>query len=136
MNKAKEFLSRAWHVSREVDALEQAKTEALRRIASGGPSAEIIVSGSKDPHAALDAYLAYSSKLEERIAELLHIKQEVTELIRRIPDERYRELLMRRYVSCERWDTIADAMTYELRSVYRIHGAALQEVARLLESGH
>lgn len=136
MNKAKEFLSRAWHVSREVDALEQAKTEALRRIASGGPSAEIIVSGSKDPHAALDAYLAYSSKLEERIAELLHIKQEVTELIRRIPDERYRELLMRRYVSCERWDTIADAMTYELRSVYRIHGAALQEVAKLLESGH
>lgn len=136
MNKAKEFLSRAWYVSREVDALEQAKTEALRRIASGGPSAEIIVSGSKDPHAALDAYLAYSSKLEERIAELLHIKQEVTELIRRIPDERYRELLMRRYVSCERWDTIADAMTYELRSVYRIHGAALQEVARLLESGH
>lgn len=136
MNKAKEFLSRAWYVSREVDALEQAKTEALRRIASGGPSAEIIVSGSKDPHAALDAYLAYSSKLEERIAELLHIKQEVTELIRRIPDERYRELLMRRYVSCERWDTIADAMTYELRSVYRIHGAALQEVAKLLESGH
>lgn len=136
MNKAKEFLSRAWHVSREVEALEQAKTEALRRIASGGPSAEIIVSGSKDPHAALDAYLAYSSKLEERIAELLHIKQEVTELIRRIPDERYRELLMRRYVSCERWDTIADAMTYELRSVYRIHGAALQEVAKLLESGH
>lgn len=136
MNKAKEFLSRAWHVSREVEALEQAKTEALRRIASGGPSSEIIVSGSKDPHAALDAYMSYSSKLEERIAELLHIKQEVTELIRRIPDERYRELLMRRYVSCERWETIADAMTYELRSVYRIHGAALQEVARLLESGH
>lgn len=136
MNKAKEYLSRAWHVSREVDALQQAKDEAMRRIAAGGASAEIIVSGSKDPHAALDAYLAYSAKLDERITELMNIKREVTELIRRIPDERYRELLMRRYVSCERWETIADAMTYELRSIYRIHGAALLEVARLLESCH
>lgn len=131
MNTAKVWLSRAWRVEREVKALEQEKQTALERVTGGG-TADVVVSGTKDPHAALDAYVVYSEKLDARIADLLAVQGEISDVISRIQDERYRELLQRRYIGGDRWDAVAAAMGYEVRSVYRMHGAALQVVQTIL----
>ena len=57
---------------------------------------------------------------------------EVEDLISRVSDDRYRMVLLDRYISMMRWDDIARLHYYDVRWIYMLHEAALQEVDKLL----
>ena len=69
--------------------------------------------------------------LEEQIARHAKIISEAKNLISRIPQEKYRQLLTLRYLAGMSWASISDEMGYQDRnSVYRAHGYALIEAKK------
>lgn len=66
------------------------------------------------------------SQLQQQIDEYAKIISEAENLISRIPQEKYRQLLTLRYLAGMSWPSISDEMGYKDRnSVYRAHGYAL-----------
>ena len=66
--------------------------------------------------------------LQKQIEKHAKIIQDAENLIARIPQEKYRQLLTLRYLAGMSWPSISDEMGYKDRnSVYRAHGYALIE---------
>jgi len=58
---------------------------------------------------------------------LQHSITEIAGKIERLPNERQKEVLYKRYVLGQTWEQIAVDMNFYIRHVYRIHGEALKE---------
>lgn len=66
------------------------------------------------------------AQLQRQIDDYAKIIHEAEDLISRIPQEKYRQLLTLRYLAGMSWPSISDEMGYRDRnSVYRAHGYAL-----------
>ena len=63
---------------------------------------------------------------------LYDTKQEILEVINKIDDNRYREVLTARYISFQKFKKIAKCMNYDERHIYRIHHAALNEAEKFI----
>lgn len=72
------------------------------------------------------------AQLQKQIDEYARIIQDAENLIARIPQEKYRQLLTLRYLAGMSWPSISDEMGYRDRnSVYRAHGYALIEAKKV-----
>ena len=130
---AKEWLKRGWKLDREINALLRTKEETRERLMSitAGYAGEP-VQGTRDPHR-YDRLAELDDKIDQRIDQLVAIKQEILDAINQVPDERYRTLLIERYVNCKTWEQIAVDMNYSFRWTMRVHGQALLEIAMIIE---
>ena len=76
-------------------------------------------------------YLA--EQLRKKEEEYVRIIKKAEELIGKLPQQKFRDVLTRRYLIGESWKTIRDKMDYkDEKSVYRCHGYALRELQKLL----
>ena len=74
--------------------------------------------------------------LQEQIEKHAKIIKDAENLIARIPQEKYRQLLTLRYLVGMSWPSISDEMGYKDRnSVYRAHGYALIEAGKAKNRG-
>lgn len=63
------------------------------------------------------------------------LQRQLQTLIDSLPvPERYRTLLELRYLSGSKWEEIAEAMSLQVRWVYRMHGRALQAAQKILDA--
>jgi hypothetical protein len=125
----KAYLRQLTRTDRRIDAMlerrERYEALAMKRTTSltGMPAAQRtessveyfagkLVDLSRDIDQMVDQYVDLTRKIEKEIDAL--------------PDDRHRDLLKWRYVNGWRWEQIADAMNYDKRQVYRMHGDALQ----------
>ena len=133
MNKAKKWLARGRRIEQEIAALETAKRENFEHLTSTvGATDGIHAAGTKDPHV-LDAFADFNLRISQRIAELIRIRAELVSVIERVPDPRYRELLLYRYVSGMTWEAVAVAMNYSFYHVVsELHPKALAAVEPFL----
>lgn len=69
-------------------------------------------------------YLDSVGELQEKITQ-------ITERIEKLPDERQKQVLYSRYIVGDTWERIAVDMQFYIRHVYRIHGEALKEYAKM-----
>ena len=70
--------------------------------------------------------------LRQQIEKHAKIISDAENLIARIPQEKYRQLLTLRYLAGLSWSSISDEMGYQDRnSVYRAHGYALMEAKKV-----
>lgn len=61
--------------------------------------------------------------------EQLHIDMLwIESIIIKIPDERHKTLMSLRYLDDRTWEYIAEHLDCDLRTVYRLHGRALQSI--------
>lgn len=82
-----------------------------------------------------DLMIALSDQTEKLIQDgVRYVKQieAVEQFIAQLPDARHRTVLRLRYVDCLRWEQVDERLKeyglyYDERTVYRLHGAALQE---------
>ena len=51
-----------------------------------------------------------------------------------LSDQRYRDVLAYRYIRGMTWEQVARETGYEIAQIYRLHGRALIEVNRALDS--
>lgn len=63
-------------------------------------------------------------EMRTSVVEMIKVKT----IIKGVEDGRNRELLSRRYISCQLWEDIADDMHIERRYLFRLHNQALDEL--------
>ena len=84
-----------------------------------------VVDGTKDPHK-FDGLAAMEDMIDREVDRLYDIKQEILSVILQLRDNRYRDVLMKRYVDIKTWEQIAVEMAYTYRRITQLHGEALK----------
>ena len=64
------------------------------------------------------------------IDELVDLKNQIIGEIHQLDDQRYIQILEKRYIDQLKWEEIALSMNMDIRWVYRLHGYALQEFSK------
>lgn len=141
---AKEYLDQAYSLDRQA-ALLIAKADKLRdslygravafgSTVSGGGESDVI-------GATLAKVDEYEQKTKALIVRLIEKRIEIESVIAKLPDADQREVLERRYLLYQPWDShydkhtgeyikgIYESMNFSRRQVFRLHGEALQNVA-------
>ena len=127
---AKEYLSQAFYMNRQIKAKER-RLEWLREIAPGPSMRFSQEEKSKgDPRSSLVENAALKVvELEEEIAsdilDLVRVMKEISSTISRVDSMECRTILEMRYLSFMEWDEIISRMGYSRSYVFRLHGKAL-----------
>lgn len=125
---AKQWLMRAWKLDREISSLIRARDSTRERVMSITQNySAIMVGGTKDPHK-YDRLMELENRIDQRIDELVGIKEEVIAVISQVDDNRYRLILQERYIECKTFEQIAVDGYYSWRHTLRLHGKALKAV--------
>lgn len=134
--KAKEYLLQIKRKDIMINSLIKQKDEmwAQLYLLSSPQHDGISIQSSKDP----DKFGALWAKIDEKerkisqaIGELADEKQRIMKQIDAIDDERFVEILLRKYVHMEKLEDMARDMNYSYDRMRHLHGLALLEFARI-----
>ncbi len=130
---AKDWLRRGWQIDQEINSLLRTKQETRDRLTSvtAGYDGES-VQGTRDPHK-YDRLAELDEKIDQRIDQLVAVKQEIMDAIAQVEDSRYRTLLTERYMEFKTWEQIAVDMNYTWRRVMQLHGEALNSIGQVVD---
>lgn len=67
-------------------------------------------------------------KLNKSKADCVKAREAIENAIVGLTDPKERTLMYLRYVRCLQWDDVALELKYEIRQIFRIHGAALMHI--------
>lgn len=139
----KEYLSQAYRLDRQA-ALLIAKAEKLRESLYGRgisyDSDKVKSTCGGDMSSVIGKVIEYEQQADDLIEKLVSKRMEIEKAIAAVPDEAQREVLERRYLLYQPWETyfdkrtgekiigIDEAMCYSARQIYRIHGDALTAI--------
>ena len=129
---AKEYLNQARHIDLRIDS----KLETIARLGELSMKATSTLtdmpgSPSRDIHKRekiLVKIIDLENEVNDDIDKLVDLKREIMTVINSVDDEDCQVLLEKRYICLQEWQEIADDMAVDLRTVYRIHGKALNKV--------
>lgn len=127
---AKEFLRRARTIDRRVDETEE-RIERLRERLEAGRMSSLTGmprGGSADWTETADRLIELERRYNEKVREMVRLKQAAQDAIDQVEDARMRELLELYYIDGLTWEHVAGRMSLDLRWVYRMHGRALMRV--------
>lgn len=132
---AKDWFMRGWKLDKEVDRLMAARDAVKAKVMSVTASlGGVVVDCTKDPHKN-DRLVEYEDALDRHIDEYVDITREIEAVIHQIPDERYRTLLIDRYMLFKPWKQIAVDEGYCKRHIKRLHGEALKAAEEYIQEG-
>ena len=129
--EAKDYLLSVRRARSEVRRYQELKRQA-REIACSvtAPSDKMPGGGGGDVFA---RYVQYSAALDGKLADLFDQQATVTQTIARVPDARYRELLLGYYVQGLTWEQVAVEMNYSYSQVVQeLHPKSLSAVAEII----
>lgn len=131
--QAKEYLLRVRRAKWEVQRYQALKAQARDLACSStAPPDKLSVIGGKGGDV-FARYAQYAATLDEKISDLYDLQNEVTCTIARVPDSRYRELLLGYYVEGLTWEQTAVEMGYSYQNVVQfLHPKALAQVGEIL----
>lgn len=89
--------------------------------------------GASRTEAAAVGLVDLTTELDVKAREYVALIHKAEALIAKLPQEKHRQILTLRYLSDWSWRSISDELRYkDPKSVYRVHGWALQELQKLL----
>ena len=137
---AKQYLQQIYRCN-ELIQENLAEIENLRVISNsiGSPDlTKAYVSKTRNPDApfvnAVTKLVDLEKETDVKISELLDLRMEIRKTISLIEDAKRILVLRHRYIDFMKWEDIAEKMDYSLKSIHRIHLAALDDVAEILIS--
>lgn len=77
---------------------------------------------------AVERLTACADELEQEAENMRQAMQEIYAVIRKVPDDTLRRLLLLRYIDGHTWEEIAVMMNYSYVHICRLHGKALSEI--------
>lgn len=127
---AKEFLSMGWKIEQRIERRIEERERLTARLTAGRASnlTGMPRGGHYDWTDAAAKLADMDARIGAEIGELCRLKREISEAIDAVGERRFRDVLEMRYRNYYSWDRIAEAMHYEKRHVFRLHGEALQRV--------
>lgn len=129
---AKQWLSRARTIDREINELLKEKEEVRDRVLKITQSYTAdSVQSSKYPHK-FDRVVELEAEIDRNIDELVAVKTEINKGISQLTDGRYREILRLRYLQGMTFERIAVTMNYSWRHVCTLHGRALLKMEEIV----
>lgn len=138
-NPAKVFLRRYRSLCGRVDALQRAIDDAMERAVNTSitlKEVQVMSSPAEHDPMARDVCTAVDA-CEHLYAEKAKAGQALLEILTAIDslaDERQKEVLTRRYINGEGYQHICKEMNYSEPRVYVLHGRALVEIRKWLDS--
>lgn len=134
----KEYLEQARYLDMQINSkLEQ--VSALNELATKCTAvmAGMPHSPSKNTSQMADTVVKIidmENEINSDIDRLVDLKNEISEKINSIPNSEYRTVLEKRYLCFKRWETIAVEIGCSVRSVFRIHDNALNDLKKILKN--
>ena len=124
------WLNRAFHAEKAAMAwrakLERDRSLAERISRSGSGSGGASGNGTEN---ALIRLAQTELETQERLQELVNIREEISTAIRAVEDNDMQAILVRHYLVYETFETIADKMHYDESTIRRKHKKALDKIA-------
>lgn len=88
------------------------------------------------PHDKMAEIMAEIDQLEQRITDAtcdaLKVLRDIEDVVQKMKDPRQQTLVINYYLNGLTWEQTAEAMGYDLRWIYRLHGQALDSVEEIL----
>ena len=135
---AKQYLQQIYRCN-ELIQENLAEIENLRAMSTSIASPDLTKERVSSTHSHEAPFVNAVNKLvdlekttDAKMAELLDLRMEIRETISLVEDAKQILVLRYRYIDLIKWEDIAEKMDYALKSVYRIHSAALDSVADIL----
>ena len=134
---AKEFMGQVRKAEEELIVISAKKRhylDLMNAIGSKISSTVVQASGnsSKTETAAIGLY-EMTKMLEEKEKEYVNLVKKAEEIIAKIKQEKFRQILTLRYLCRWSWKSIRDEMGYkDEKSTYRCHGYALRELQKVM----
>ena len=129
---AKEYLSQARDAKRRIALLTARREKYEARATSGVARYHAGPGGSTRRVSSVEKYalklVDLTRELDAEIAHYTEVRCEIINVIRAVDDFDERQVLTLRYLDGWSWRRIIDAMSYSERSVFYIHGRALQKI--------
>ena len=134
---AKEYLSQAFRLDKRINS-KLAVLSSLKDMAIRTTSliSDEVVSHTRNVNRLQDIIAKIvdaENEVNESIDLLVELKREITSLIGSVANPSCQILLEHRYLCYHSWEEIAVELNMNIRSIYRLHGEALQEVDRILQ---
>ncbi|MBR3236851.1 MAG: hypothetical protein IKF99_00275 [Oscillospiraceae bacterium] len=132
MNPAKEYLSQIKTLDSKIRRKQQEAKElrdAALSLGSTQMDPDRIRSASPDPDpmaSQVGRYVDIQKEVQAMIIELMELKHLIIGQIAELDDSDYMDVLWKRYVDLKTFSRIADEMGYDISTIFRIHGRALQ----------
>lgn len=127
--KSKRYLRQVREADMRVNNLisEKEQLATLAECAGAIPISEKVQSSPRADKMenAIIRMVQIEMKLDEKIDSYIYFKHRVIEQLEDIGDERYYNLLYKRYIEYKDFVIIAREMGYEYRSILNLHGKAL-----------
>lgn len=132
MQSAKDFLSRAFKIDREIKRLELVRADMHARLYSYGQinlGERVQSSPDTDKLGKIMAEIDDQEReILERIEELSKAKKEIENAIRGMENDKSRQLLTARYVALMKWDDVAEWMGISDKSnLFKLYRKAMNE---------
>lgn len=135
---AKEFFGSVRRAERELYLIRQRQEHAMdmaTRLSGAGSETHIRTPGNRFPVETAAINLAdLGNTMDADLQKYTALVRKAQDVIRQIPQARFREVLTLRYLCGHTWRTISDEMDYaDGKSVFRVHGWALQAADAVLK---
>ena len=119
---AKEYLEQVGNKEIYVRNLQK-KIERLRKVLDSAGAVQYDTTKVRATHT--------TDKINDLYAKMDEQQQLVDNLMIDLDDERYKNILHQKYIEMKTWKEIAIDMSYNVRYLFRIHGAALNEFYKM-----
>lgn len=129
MSESKAFLQ---SVKRQVLYVKTLEEELDQFRQEGGqlksPSIGTAVQNShkSDLAEAVERIEEYSQRVEKEILKMISLKMKAEQLVAHDPDRTRRAVMHRRYMMCQSWSEICEAMHYGRSNVFKMHSDSLK----------
>lgn len=128
----KEYLGQAYRIDQRINSkIEQ--VSSLRELATKATATINDMPGAATPnvHRMSDVIckiIALEAEINADIDTLVDLKREIVSVIKAVENPEFQTLLELRYLCFRSWEEIAVAMKYTVRTIYRIHDQAVENV--------
>lgn len=134
---AKDFFQQIRHVDKQInmkyEQLEQLKALAIKVTANISESSARVSGPARGMENTIEKIIALQEELNTDIDRYVNLKRAANEIVRQIRNEKYRYILVNRYLLDKTWETIAAELQMTYQGVCHVHGKALQEAEKFLE---
>ncbi len=127
-DELKRKLKSAWYIHSKHLAEIERLAEKRSIAAKVTPAYSLAPGGSSDGKAmenAIVRIVEQEQKISAVLARLTQQEAEVEALIELLPDSPTKLVMRRRYLNYQKWERIAEAMSYSYQHVHKLHGQGL-----------
>ena len=128
------------HIQAKLDEIDYWRAFASKAESIFSVSGKDNVSGAMRNRGKIEQCVCRVMEIEESLSdemsELIDLKEEVRNMIKKIEKPEYKSLLIHRYLHGKKWADVAEAIGYSyVHTAHRMHLKALEEINRIGDDG-